>query len=180
MAQHTLDSQKYSKDVSITLIGMAGAGKTTVGEILAEMLDFAHLDTDRLIEAYFGSKLQDVYDSMGRRRFIQAEGDVVSRLAAHRTIISTGGSVVYSQQAVEHLKELGPVVYLHVDLETIKSRLSDIAGRGLAIDPDQTIEDLYRERLSLYESAADYIAKAEGIPPRTTAEDIIEQLGTDS
>ena len=140
----------------VSLIGMAGAGKSTLGRLLAARLGWAHLDTDQLIEAYYGQSLQDLLDGLGLAAFLKAEETLVSMLAVRRAVISTGGSVVYGPAALERLKLLGPVVHLSVSLPTFLGRVGAAGNRGLAIAQGQTREDLYRERQPLYEAAADF------------------------
>jgi shikimate kinase len=134
----------------ITFIGMAGAGKTTVGRLVARSLDWAFADSDHIIEAAFGSPLQSVTDSMTKEAFIDMEADMVCDLRFTRTVISTGGSVIYRQRTMEHLASLGPIVYLDVPLPIILERIARNPDRGLAIAPGQTVEDLFREREELY------------------------------
>jgi len=140
----------------VSLIGMAGAGKSTLGRLLAEKLGWAHLDTDRHIEAYYGMPLQDVLDGLGLQDFLKVENTLVSMLGVRRTIISTGGSVIYGAQAMERLHLLGPVVHLNISLESFLRRVGNGDNRGLAIAPGRTREDLFRERQPLYEAAADF------------------------
>lgn len=140
----------------VSLIGMAGAGKSTLGRLLAERLDWAHLDTDRMIEAYYGLPLQSVLDGMGLAKFLEAEDTLVSMLGVRRAVISTGGSVVYGQKAMDRLHLLGPVVHLDVSMENFLKRVGDGGNRGLAIAPGRTLEDLFLERQPLYHATADY------------------------
>lgn len=140
----------------VSLIGMAAAGKSTLGRLLAEKLGWAHLDTDRMIEAYYGLPLQEVLDGMGLDRFITAEERIVSLLGVRRAVVSTGGSVVYGPRAMARLKLLGPVVHLDVSLENFLKRVGDGGNRGLAIAPGSTLADLYSERQPLYRAAADF------------------------
>ncbi len=147
-------SRSPVREPCVTLVGMAGTGKSTVGLALARELGWAHLDTDRLLEAYFGAPLQMIFDQLGLADFLLAEERLVSQLNVSRCVISTGGSVIYGPSAVERLKELGPVVMLTAGLGTVRSRLEDASGRGLAIAPGQSLEALYAERQPLYEAAA--------------------------
>lgn len=140
----------------VSLIGMAGAGKSTLGRLLAEKLGWAHLDTDRMIEAYYGLPLQEVLDGLGLAAFLTAENTLVSMLGVRRAVISTGGSVVYGPEAVARLRLLGPVVHLHIGLESFLKRVGNGDNRGLAIAPGRTREDLFLERQPLYEAAADF------------------------
>jgi len=146
----------------VSLIGMAGAGKTTLGRTLSKALQWVHVDTDRLLEAYWGCGLQQLVDSLGLEDFLRAEERLVSELWLWRCVISTGGSVVYGEQALAHLKTLGPVVYLHVSLPTVMERVQDGNGRGLACRAGQSLAQLYAEREPLYRSAADLILDMEG------------------
>ncbi|PTN38525.1 homoserine kinase [Desulfonatronum sp. SC1] len=139
----------------LSLIGMAGAGKSTLGRALAEDMGWALVDTDRLMEAHWGAPLQALLDRFGLEGFLRAEEDVVAKLWLWRTVVATGGSVVYGPRAVRRLRELGPVVYLRVGVDTIRDRVRDARGRGLARKPDQTLEQLYDEREPLYRAAAD-------------------------
>ena len=138
----------------IILIGMAASGKTTVGRHLASMLGWAHMDTDHLIEAFYGSRLQQVTDSMTKEEFLDLEADIIQSIAVGSVVISTGGSVVYRQKAVDFLAGLGPLVHIDVPLPVILARIARKPDRGLAINPGQTIEDLYNERQELYHKFA--------------------------
>ncbi|CAM2059352.1 Shikimate kinase [Desulfovibrionales bacterium] len=195
-----IPASALSKDGTISFIGMAGTGKTTVGKGLAVALGWACIDTDRLLEAYFGIHLQDLVDTLGLSDFLIAEEQLVTNLDTNRCIISTGGSLIYSFKAIARLKSLGPVIYLKASLATIRRRMAeshycsglsncpiDTAAppkpdateelhfykrRGLVIAPDQTLEDLYYERLPLYAKAADFILATDTL----TATDCIETV----
>lgn len=169
-ADHALRRQEQLSCVS--LIGMAGAGKSTLGRMLAERLDWASLDTDSLIEATYGMPLQQVLDGLGLDEFLRAEEALVSMLSVRRTVISTGGSVVYGPKAVERLKLLGPVVFLDIGLETFLKRVGGGEGRGLAIAPGKTREDLFAERQPLYRAAADHTIRTD----EGTRQDCLERL----
>ncbi|WP_035252794.1 homoserine kinase [Desulfocurvus vexinensis] len=160
----------------VTLIGMAGAGKSTVGRALALRLGWAHLDTDHVIEADLGRPLQDVFDGLGREAFIRTEERIVSGLRLKRCVISTGGSVVYGPAAVARLRALGPVVHLHAALDVVARRVGAGQGRGLAIAPGQTIADLYNERRALYEAAADLTVDSGALAPDDCAGAIADWL----
>lgn len=146
--------QPESFSSCIILIGMAASGKSTIGNLLAKELDWAYLDSDHLIEAIYGHRLQDVTDKTDKTSFLNIECQVICSIRANRTVISTGGSVIYRKKAMTHLKKLGTIVYLDVDLATIEKRIKNKPDRGLAIGPNQTIEDLFNERKALYETWA--------------------------
>ena len=168
--------REESKVPCISLIGIAGAGKSTLAPLLAESLGWAHLDSDRHIEAYYAMPLQAVYDEFGPEKFLEIEGRLVSELMLHRTVVSTGGSVVYSREAVAKLKVLGPVVHLDIAEKTFLERVGDGAERGLAIAPGLTMRDLYREREPLYRDAADITVRTDDCQPDECVRRILEQV----
>jgi shikimate kinase len=151
----------------ITFIGMAGAGKTTVGRLVARALDWAFADSDHIIEAAFGAPLQAVTDRMTKDEFIELEADMVCDLRFTRTVISTGGSVIYRQRSMEHLASLGPIVYLDVPLATILERIARNPDRevGVYLLDKKLDEEVARLHLSkmgaklstLTQEQADYI-----------------------
>lgn len=134
----------------VSLIGMAGAGKSTIGLRLANELGWAFLDSDHLLEALYAARLQDVTDALGKEAFLDAESAMICSIRAHRAVIATGGSVVYRPAAMRHLASLGPVVHLDVPLAEVMRRIARNPQRGLAIGPGQSIADIYNERAPLY------------------------------
>lgn len=150
----------------ITIIGMAGAGKSTVGKTLAHHLNWAFVDTDHIIEATYATKLQNVADSLSKEEFSDAEASIVQSCYFNRTVIATGGSVVYREKTMEHLARLGICVYLKVDLDLILERIAKNPERGLAIAPGQTIEDLFHERKLLYQKYANIVLDAKTMTPK--------------
>ncbi len=138
----------------ISLIGMAGAGKSTIAGRLSAAMGWACMDTDKLIEALYAARLQDITDILGKEAFLDVECAMICTIRASRCIIATGGSVVYRPQAVRHLASLGPVVHLNLSLEKVMERIAMNPERGLAIAPGQTIADIYAERQTLYREAA--------------------------
>ena len=143
-------------DKSIILIGMPASGKSTVGVILAKVLGFDFTDTDILIQNREGCRLETIIKSKGIEQFLAVESDVCINLKTSRAVIATGGSVVYSDRAMQHLKSLGTVIYLHVDQDNLKKRLRDVAQRGVVLREGQSVDDLYLERTPLYERYADF------------------------
>lgn len=152
--RYTPHTDKVQEKGCISLIGMAAAGKTTIGKELAKFIDWPSFDSDHLIESVYGVKLQTITDHMTKEEFLDLESLALSGINVNRFIISTGGSVVYRSQTMEFLKSLGPVVYIDVPLPIIKERIARKPERGLAIEPGQTIDDLYMERAKLYEKYA--------------------------
>ena len=170
------DLKKLSPEGCITLIGMAGSGKTTVGRALAAELGWEQVDVDHVIEAAYGCRLQDVTDSMSKEEFLDVEADTVCAINLQRTVLSPGGSAVYRQRAVDALRKLGPIVFLDVPTPVILERISRNPERGLAIAPGQTIEDLIAERALMYDQAADFHLNADGLDPEQCAKAIVEWL----
>lgn len=138
----------------VSIIGMAGAGKSTMGRELSKLLGWIYVDSDNLIEAAYGARLQNIADALSKEEFLDLEEVAIKRIRMQRCVIATGGSVVYRPSAVEHLRSLGPLLYLEVPLELVLERIARKPDRGLAIAPGQTVEDLFHERRLLYEQAA--------------------------
>ncbi len=137
---------------SIVLIGMPACGKSVTGVVLAKSLQMNFLDTDLLIQETAGKGLQDIINEDGMETFKRLEEKVLCGVDATHTVIATGGSAVYYPKAMEHLKKLGRIVYIHVSVETIFQRLNNITTRGVAMSKDQGIAELYEERKPLYEN----------------------------
>ncbi|MGM0759493.1 MAG: homoserine kinase [Thermodesulfobacteriota bacterium] len=166
MAGHTFDCASKNaeegawKTVSeqamcLVFIGMPGSGKSTLASAMARTLGWACLDTDHLMEAWYGLPLEALGQALGLNHFLQAEERTLLSLDVKRCIIATGGSAVYSSQAMQALKRSGVIVYLQADYPTILQRVSRHPDRGLAMQPGQSLYDLYVERRNLYERYAD-------------------------
>jgi shikimate kinase len=142
-------------DKNLILIGMPSAGKSTVGVILAKNLGMSFIDSDVLIQTMHGKLLQEILDNVGPEVFLEKEESAILSLDCRNTVVATGGSVVYSEKAMEHLKKNGIVVYIHIDMETVNIRLKNLKTRGVVLSKGQTLEDIYRKRKPLYEKYAD-------------------------
>lgn len=140
---------------NIILIGMPGSGKSTCGVLAAKALLKNFFDTDLLLQNIEGKRLQEIIDENGINYFNNAEENAILSLDIRGTVIATGGSVVYSEKAMEHLKKLGRVIYLHLDYDTMADRIKNITTRGVVLKDGHTLLDMYNERLSLYEKYAD-------------------------
>ena len=162
---------KANKD-NIILIGMPGCGKSTVGVVLAKCLGYHFLDSDLVIQEETGRLLHEIISEEGLDGFLQVENDVNSRIEAKHCVIATGGSVIYGKEAMEHLKQIGTVVYLQLSCEEINRRLGDLKQRGVALKDGQTLEELYAERVPLYEKYADVILFCEGKRIRQIVSDL--------
>lgn len=147
---------------NIILIGMPGVGKSTLGVILAKIIGYSFIDTDLLIQERTKMLLSEIIAEKGSDGFIAIENEINSSIEAEKTIISTGGSAVYGEKAMRHFKNMGSVVYLSQDLEVIKNRLLDIKGRGIVLRDGQTLDELFAERVLLYEKYADYTVRLGG------------------
>ncbi len=164
------------KHDNIILIGMSGAGKSTLGVLLAKALGKNFFDTDILIQQSEGRLLQQIIDADGIAYFMQAEERIVSDVNIHGCVIATGGSVVYSETAMQHLKKNGTVVYLHVDYEELIGRLSNITTRGIVFKGHGDLRSIYDERLPLYERYADLTVSCTGKDIETCVAEIAEAL----
>lgn len=140
---------------NIILIGMPGSGKSTCGVLAAKALLKNFFDTDLLLQNIEGKRLQEIIDENGIKYFNNAEENAILSLDIRGTVIATGGSVVYSEKSMEHLKKLGRVIYLHLDYDTMADRIKNITTRGVVLKDGHTLLDMYNERLSLYEKYAD-------------------------
>ena len=161
---------------NIVLIGMPGVGKSTIGVILAKILAYHFLDSDLVIQEREGKRLHQIISEEGTDGFLKIENDVNASLNVERTIIATGGSAIYGKEAMEHLKEIGEVVYLKADYETIEKRLGNLEKRGVALKNGQTLKDLYEERTKLYELYADVTVDEKGLGTEETIGAVLRGL----
>ena len=150
---------------------MPGAGKSTSGRLLSQLLNFEIVDSDDLICQQHQRSLQNIVSEDGYLKLRQFEEHVILGLDVERTVIATGGSVVYSPLAMHHLSEISRIVYLHVPYDVIADRIQNLDTRGLAKQPQQTLFDLYQERKSLYEKYAEITIDA-----TSTAEAVAEKI----
>ena len=134
----------------VALLGPSGSGKSTCGVVSAKMLLKNFFDTDLLIQNIEGKSLQEIIDKNGVEYFAKAEERAILSLDIKGTVIATGGSVVYSDKAMEHLKSLGKIIYLHLSYEDMCKRISNLESRGIVFQNGETLEDMYNERLPLY------------------------------
>jgi|TARA_B100001939_G_scaffold69883_1_gene58291 shikimate kinase len=140
---------------NISFIGMAGCGKSTVGGILSSQLDISFVDTDLLIEEKFKLSLEQLKKKKGYEFVRQAEEEVILRLDENIKVISTGGSAVYSEKSMLHLSSFSKIMYINTPLDEIKQRIGDGQERGLAAPDGLSIDDIYKERVPLYNKWAD-------------------------
>lgn len=160
------------KKDNIVLIGMPGVGKSTIGVVLAKVLGYQFVDADLVIQEKEGRLLCEIIEEVGADGFIEVENRINSQIEAHHAIIATGGSVVYGREAMEHLRQIGTVIYLKLPYEELNRRLRDIKGRGVVLRDGQTLRDLYEERVPLYEKYADITVDEHQL----TVEETIEKI----
>ena len=139
---------------NIVLIGMPGAGKSTVGVVLAKRLGYRFVDSDLVIQEAKGMLLHEIIEERGIEGFLAVENEINASLNVRRSVIATGGSVIYGKEAMENLGENGTVFYLKLPYDAIKKRLGDLNERGVTVKEGQTLLDLYEERIPYYEKYA--------------------------
>ncbi|MBQ8752217.1 MAG: shikimate kinase [Clostridia bacterium] len=161
---------------NIILIGMPGSGKSTVGVILAKLLGYSFIDADLLIQQREGKKLYEILRDDGPDYFAKVENEVNASIDTHKTVIATGGSVVYGKEAMAHFKEIGTVVYLQVTLSELLRRLGNYATRGILMKEGETFTDLYNQRVPLYEQYADVTFSGTAADLITNAESLAARL----
>lgn len=147
------------KKDNLILIGMPASGKSTIGVVLAKVIGYDFIDSDLLIQRREGKRLSEIIEEKGIDGFLAVENEVNASITARRSVIATGGSAVYGEEAMRHLREIGAVIYLQVDYEIIEKRLHNIRRRGVTLREGQTLRELYDERCGLYEKYADLIVR---------------------
>lgn len=162
---------------NVVLIGMPGAGKSTVGVVLAKRLGFRFVDSDLVIQEHEGMLLHRILEEKGLEGFLKAEDDINASIQAERSVIATGGSVIYGSRAMAHLKSIGTVVYLKLACQSVKERLGDLKERGVALKDGQTLESLYEERIPYYERYADWIVDCDNKEIKDIAAEIADMAG---
>ena len=155
---------------------MPGAGKSVVGKALAAQLGWDFIDTDRQIEAAAGTSLQQLLEEQGYLALRAREAEHILSLSPARTVISTGGSAVYSEPGMTHLRNISTVVFLDIDLATVATRISNFGQRGIASAENQTLEMIFAERLPLYRKFADITLPNAAGSPELAVQQLVERL----
>lgn len=163
---------------NIILIGMPGAGKSTLGVVLAKILNYSFIDADLLIQSQCDKTLQKIIDACGPDGFIEVENEVLCTLSADQSVIATGGSAVYSDEAMRHLSSIGTVVYLQVSLKELENRLGGLYERGVVMKDGigMSLNALYEERIPLYEKYAEVTIDIDGLSVRDAARQLVDKL----
>ena len=165
-----------SKGRLFVFSGASGVGKSTAGVVLAKVLGYEFIDADLIIQQQEGKLLREIIAEVGTDGFIEVENRVNSQIEVEKSVIATGGSVVYGKEAMQHLREIGTVVYLKVSYDILEKRLHDIKGRGVVLKDGQDLRGLYEERVPLYEKYADITVCEDNLNVEQTIEKITEQL----
>lgn len=164
---------------NVVLIGMPGAGKSTVGVVLAKRLGLAFIDVDLLLQSRHNRRLQEIINGDGLATFRKLEEEALLSLDVERTVVATGGSAVYSAAGMAALAAGGRVVFLDVALAQLQRRIKDMDQRGLVIDPGESFADLYARRRPLYQHWAEVTVAADGGSIEAIAARIVEALAVD-
>ena len=171
-----MNERDKSKRHNVVLIGMPGAGKSTIGVVLAKRLGYAFTDSDLVIQNKEGRLLHEIIAEKGVEGFWQTEEEINASIETDYTVIATGGSVIYGSRAMEHFKQIGIIVYLKLSLEAITERLGDLNERGVTLREGQDLAALYAERIPMYERYADITMDCEGLSIREIVAAIAEQI----
>lgn len=158
----------------LTFIGMPGSGKSTVAKLLAHKMNCPFIDTDTIIESNQGMSLQDIVTSEGMNKLQELEEAALLLLTPELQIISTGGSVIYTEKGMKHLQQISHLVYLKTELKELEARIDNFDSRGMAIRPDQTFKDLYQEREPLYLKYADSTIETTNKTPTVVMEETFD------
>lgn len=163
---------------NIVLIGMPGAGKSTLGIVLAKIMGMNFLDADLLIQNQCDRTLQKIIDALGPAGFIEVENQILRDVTAENAIIATGGSAVYSDEAMAHLSEIGTVVYLQISYDELKGRLHDLQERGVVLKGGigMSLHELYDERRPLYEKYADLTVNVDDLSITAAARKVADAV----
>lgn len=167
---------EMNRKSNIVLIGMPGAGKSTIGVLLAKRQALDFVDTDLLIQLKYGDALQEIVNTEGYLALRGIEEEVICGLERERHVIATGGSAVYSDKAMVHLQRTSVIVFLNVSFEEIQRRVTDFDTRGIAMKKHQTFEDLFHERFPLYQTYADITIDCQGKNQDLITREICEKL----
>lgn len=157
---------------NIVLIGMPAAGKSTIGVLLAKSMLKSFVDTDLIIQSSYGCSLCNIIEKEGTDAFLKIENNIICSQEYCHSVVATGGSAVYGEEAMAHLKKDGIIIYLELGLAEIEKRIGNITTRGVAMKNGITLADLYNERAPLYNKYADITVNCLG----KTAEEVVKEI----
>ena len=166
---------KHTKP-NITLIGMPGVGKSTIGVILAKIIGYEFVDSDIVIQKQEGKLLREIIADVGTIGFLKIENRVHAEMELTNSIISPGGSICYCTQGLEHLRDISTVVYLKLDYPQLKRRLGNLTARGVVLKTGQSLYDLYQERTPLYERYAHVVIDETNLSVEETIKAVMDVL----
>lgn len=174
-----MEQSRFTGQDNIVLIGMPGSGKSTIGVVLAKILNYEFVDVDLMIQQRADKTLQRLIDALGPEGFIELESQVLNSLDLRHALISTGGSAVYSEEALDQLAQGGVIVYLQIALPELKERLADFSERGVVMRGAgaMNLDALYAERVPLYEQHADVTVNIDGLTITEAANKVRAVLG---
>jgi len=161
---------------NIVLIGMPGAGKSTLGILLAKELGKSFIDTDVLIQVKHQQTLQSILDNQGYQALRAIEEEVLLENSFHNHVVATGGSAVYSEVGMRHLLADGLIVFLDPSIEQLKLRIHNYETRGIAKKADQSFADLYAERKALYQRYANLVLSCDSLSMEETLQKLLVSL----
>ena len=167
---------KIHMKTNVVLIGMPGSGKSTIGVVLAKLLRRQFVDMDIVIQEQEKKLLKEIIEEVGNEGFLEIENRINAEFLAENTVIAPGGSVIYGDEAMKHLKEIATIVYLKLDYDILENRLGDLKSRGVVLKDGYTLKTLYEERVPLYEKYADIVIDEKNMDLVTTVFQIKAEL----
>lgn len=163
--------------MNITLTGMSGVGKSKIGKLLSKKLNYGFIDIDEIIEKDSDKKLQELLDSLGNEKFLKLEEKTIIKLKGiSNSVISPGGSSIYSDTAMKFLKGISKIIFLHASLELIKKRTVNFSGRGIVGLKEKGLEKVFEERLPLYKRFADFTIEISSLNDEVVVNKIIQNI----
>lgn len=162
--------------MNYSLIGMPGCGKSTIGVVLAKILGYSFVDSDLVIQERENKLLQDIIDKDGLDCFLKCEENAILSINCDNSVIATGGSAIYSQVAMEHLKKNGKIIFLNVDRNDIETRITNLDTRGIVGAKDKTIAEIFEERMPFYEKYADIVVDCNTTEVQDTVMKVVSEI----